>query len=104
MLKLDNVTKVYRVGAFGGKTLTAVGDVSFDVRPGEVVSLIGESGSGKSTIGKMILGLTPVTGARSPWTASPSRRARSTTGTSRASSRTLSAATTRSSRPTGCSR
>ena len=34
-------------------------DVSFDVRPGEVVSLIGESGSGKSTIGRMILRLAP---------------------------------------------
>lgn len=61
MLRLDNVTKVFRTGTFGGKTVTAVGGVSFDVRPGEVVSLIGESGSGKSTIGRMILGLTPVT-------------------------------------------
>ena len=47
MLKLDRVTKVYKVGTFGGKRLTAVRDVSFDLRPGEVVSLIGESGSGK---------------------------------------------------------
>jgi peptide/nickel transport system ATP-binding protein len=40
----------------------AVHDVSFTVRPGEVVALIGESGSGKSTIGKMILRLVRVTG------------------------------------------
>ncbi|WP_055480298.1 ABC transporter ATP-binding protein [Sphaerimonospora mesophila] len=60
MLKLDNVSKVYRVGAFGGRTMTAVSDVSFEVNAGEVVSLIGESGSGKSTIGRMILRLTPV--------------------------------------------
>ena len=61
MLQLDRVTKIYKVGTFGGKRLTAVRDVSFDLRPGEVVSLIGESGSGKSTVGKMILRLTPVT-------------------------------------------
>ena len=57
MLKLDEVSKVYRVGTFGGKKLHAVNNVSFDVKDGEVVSLIGESGSGKTTIGKMILHL-----------------------------------------------
>jgi peptide/nickel transport system ATP-binding protein len=57
MLKLDNVSKVYKVGTFGGKELHAVSNVSFDVKDGEVVSLIGESGSGKTTIGKMILHL-----------------------------------------------
>lgn len=57
MLKLDGISKVYRVGTFGGKELRAVSNVSFDVEDGEVVSLIGESGSGKSTIGKMILRL-----------------------------------------------
>ncbi|MBN1886338.1 MAG: ABC transporter ATP-binding protein [Thermoflexales bacterium] len=57
MLKLDNISKVYRVGTFGGKALHAVSEVSFDVPDGEVVSLIGESGSGKSTIGRMILRL-----------------------------------------------
>jgi ABC-type oligopeptide transport system ATPase subunit len=61
LLKLDTCCKVYRVGAFGGKTLTAVRNVTFDVRPGEVVSLIGESGSGKSTIGRMVLRLSPIT-------------------------------------------
>jgi peptide/nickel transport system ATP-binding protein len=59
MLELDNVSKVYQIGTFGGKELHAVSNVSFDVQDGEVVSLIGESGSGKSTIGKMILRLIP---------------------------------------------
>jgi peptide/nickel transport system ATP-binding protein len=57
MLRLDRVSKIYRVGTFGGKELQAVSDVSFDVQDREVVSLIGESGSGKTTIGKMILRL-----------------------------------------------
>jgi ABC-type oligopeptide transport system ATPase subunit len=61
VLSVDTCCKAYRMGAFGGTELLAVSDVSFDVSPGEVVSLIGESGSGKSTIGKMILRLLRVT-------------------------------------------
>jgi ABC-type oligopeptide transport system ATPase subunit len=61
MLKLDACCRTYRIGAFGGGELDAVRSVSFEVGPGEVVSLIGESGSGKSTIGKMILRLLRVT-------------------------------------------
>ncbi|MDH7505334.1 MAG: ABC transporter ATP-binding protein [Candidatus Acetothermia bacterium] len=61
MLELEGISKVYRVGTFGGKELHAVSNVSFDIEDGEVVSLIGESGSGKTTIGKMILRLTPIT-------------------------------------------
>ncbi len=60
MLKLDGITKIYQTGAFGGKDFHAVKEVSFDVQDSEVVSLIGESGSGKSTIGKMILRLLPI--------------------------------------------
>lgn len=61
LLRVDSCCKVYRVGSFGSKRLNAVKNVSFDVGAGEVVSLIGESGSGKSTIGRMILRLSPVT-------------------------------------------
>jgi peptide/nickel transport system ATP-binding protein len=57
MLELDACCKTYRTGAFGRGELLAVNDVSFGVGVGEVVSLIGESGSGKSTVGKMILRL-----------------------------------------------
>jgi oligopeptide/dipeptide ABC transporter ATP-binding protein len=64
MLELDRVSKVYRVGAFGGRELTAVREATFSVRPGEVLSLIGESGSGKTTIGRMALRLTSVTRGR----------------------------------------
>jgi peptide/nickel transport system ATP-binding protein len=64
MLKLDRISKVYKVGAFGTKELVAVRDVSFDVGAGEVVSLIGESGSGKTTIGRMVLRLNTVSRGR----------------------------------------
>jgi peptide/nickel transport system ATP-binding protein len=60
MLRIDRVAKVYKVGTFGGDEMTAVRDVSFDVNPGEVISLIGESGSGKTTVGRMILRLASI--------------------------------------------
>jgi ABC-type oligopeptide transport system ATPase subunit len=62
MLELEGVCKTFRIGTFGGTELQAVRDVSFSIDRGEVISLIGESGSGKSTIGRMILRLLDVSG------------------------------------------
>ena len=42
----------------------AVDGVSFEVRPGETVGLVGESGCGKTTLGRCISGLTQVTGGK----------------------------------------
>jgi peptide/nickel transport system ATP-binding protein len=64
MLELNDVSKTYRVGTFGGQLLHAVRHVSFDIRDGEVVSLIGESGSGKTTIGRMILKLSSISSGK----------------------------------------
>ncbi len=40
----------------------AVDGVSFAIQPGETLCLVGESGCGKSTVGKLALGLIPATG------------------------------------------
>lgn len=57
MLEVVNLSKTYNVGPLGKEKFYAVDNVSFHVADGEIVSLIGESGSGKTTIGKMILRL-----------------------------------------------
>lgn len=46
---------------YGRNNAPAVDDVSFTIGQGETLGLIGESGSGKTTIGRAILGLVPVT-------------------------------------------
>jgi peptide/nickel transport system ATP-binding protein len=56
-LKVDQVSKLFRSTARGGGLTPALRKVSFELKPGEVISLIGESGSGKSTIGKVLLRL-----------------------------------------------
>ncbi len=42
----------------------AVDDVSFDIRPGETLGLVGESGCGKTTVGRTILRLIPATSGK----------------------------------------
>jgi len=55
MIRVENLTKEFSSGLMGKYRTIAVNDVSFEIKEGEIVSLIGESGSGKTTIGKMIL-------------------------------------------------
>ncbi len=61
ILSVRDLSKTFTVD---GKALRAVRDVSFDLSAGETLGVIGESGSGKSTIARLLLGLlTPGQGA-----------------------------------------
>lgn len=55
LVRLDNVHKSFQRA--GGPVVHAVNGVSFEISPGETVALIGESGSGKSTIARLALRL-----------------------------------------------
>lgn len=60
LLSIEDLTVDYRVGF--RKRVRAVAGVSLEIRRGSVLALIGESGSGKSTIARAICGLGPLTG------------------------------------------
>jgi peptide/nickel transport system ATP-binding protein/oligopeptide transport system ATP-binding protein len=60
LLEVRNLRKSFRTSdSFGSKTgrLVAVDDVSFSLEQGETLGLVGESGCGKSTTGKVIMQL-----------------------------------------------
>src|SRR5258707_14408909 len=65
LLQVNDLKKHFRVrGGFLGRTpawVYAVDGVSFQVARGETLSLVGESGCGKSTVGKAILRLFDIT-------------------------------------------
>lgn len=57
VMSVKNLSKVFKSGIFNPEYTVAAKDVSFDIEKGKIISLIGESGSGKTTIGKLILKL-----------------------------------------------
>jgi oligopeptide/dipeptide ABC transporter ATP-binding protein len=67
LVQVRDLQKHFAVGGAGwrsssGGTLRAVDGVSLDIRRGETLGLVGESGCGKTTLGKVILRLVPPTG------------------------------------------
>ena len=59
LLEVKNLKKYFDIstGAFTSKPLKAVDDVSFYIKKGETLGLVGESGCGKTTAGRTILNL-----------------------------------------------
>ncbi|MFA5774716.1 MAG: oligopeptide/dipeptide ABC transporter ATP-binding protein [Ilumatobacteraceae bacterium] len=57
ILTVNELIVEFRVG--GHKTVQAVSGVSFDIVKGETLAIVGESGCGKTTLGKAILQLPP---------------------------------------------
>ena len=69
ILEVKNLKKYFPIqaGLIFSKTIghiKAVDDISFTVRKGETLGIVGESGCGKSTMGKTIVRLLPATGGQ----------------------------------------
>ncbi|MBC7227409.1 MAG: ABC transporter ATP-binding protein [Thermoflexales bacterium] len=65
LLEVEHLTKVFTLGSLLSRIrIRAVDDVSFYIRPAEIFTLAGESGCGKTTIARIILGFEePTAGA-----------------------------------------
>ncbi len=57
LIEVDRLTKVFALGSMLSRIrITAVDNVSFYIKPAEIFALAGESGCGKTTTARMILG------------------------------------------------
>lgn len=57
LLEVKDLSKNYQSGFWGQRAVKAVDKVSFTIHEGEIFGLVGESGCGKSTVTRIILGL-----------------------------------------------
>ena len=70
LLKVEHLHKEFPTGSgfmggkFSKKVVSAVNDLSFEIRAGETFGLVGESGCGKSTTGRAIMHLDPPTSGK----------------------------------------
>lgn len=65
LLRVENLTHVYGDGKRGtSRAVTAVDHLNFSIARGETLGLVGESGCGKSTTGRMIVKLLSITSGR----------------------------------------
>src|SRR5690606_17052425 len=62
LIQVNNLKKYFRVGK--DSILKAVDNVSFSIKKGETLGLVGESGCGKTTCGRTIIGLYKATGGK----------------------------------------
>ena len=62
LLEVDQLTKEYLVGNLIARTkIMAVDNISFSINPAEIFTLAGESGCGKTTTAKVVLGFEEAT-------------------------------------------
>jgi len=66
LIEVEHLQQYFPVGGFGKnkKVIKAVDDVSFFIKKGETLGLVGESGCGKTTTGRTLLRLYEPTGGR----------------------------------------
>lgn len=60
LVEVKNLKRYFKVGSHA--VLKAVDDVSFTIKAGETFGLVGESGCGKTTCGRTVVGLYPASG------------------------------------------